>query len=83
MNGPGYGGGVANNEWHWIITLQWQDAPSSTRIITAHGLYTATESMNRLDMFQELLTKTQEGTGAPATANVMFFALEPNTLTEA
>ncbi|MFD3426112.1 hypothetical protein [Nocardia fluminea] len=84
MASTGYGGAVANNEWHYILTLNWQESDSSpVRLITAHGLYVTAGPMTRQDVFQEVLARARRGTGAPESAVVMFFALEPNTLTEA
>jgi len=84
MGSAGYGGAVANNEWHWIITLQWQ-GPHGTNSGTREGLTEPTPEADRQDLFYEAQHNAAQAFGIPSGSDyvVLFFALEPNTLTEA
>lgn len=70
------------NDWHWILTLQWANSTGGTNTFTETGVLTDLKG-TRADAFAYLLAQVQMRHRAPTGVAVMFFALEPNTLTEA
>ncbi|WP_327414421.1 hypothetical protein [Streptomyces sp. NBC_01233] len=61
---------------HWVLTLELPGRAVSTQ----YGTYTPPVGWTRHDVFMAIKREIGEQRPELATANVMFFALEPNQL---
>lgn len=65
--------------YQWLLTLQWQDGPAQ-RMISRSGIVDAKPGDTRSSLLKKVHDWTSANTGAPRSAVVLFFTLEPEEL---
>lgn len=61
---------------HWVMTVELPGRAMNTR----YGTWTPPQGATRHDVFTAIKTEIAQGSPEMATANVVFFSLEPNQL---
>lgn len=71
---------MADVEYHWLVTLQWTDEQGTLKAQTGHGTITLGTGATRENLTDDVLVHSRKQCGAPASAVVLCFELQPNAV---